>query len=342
LLPAPVPDIDNSDDFYFSNLSLLASILSGLSLVTNSVSRKMSNPTPQPPLSFNVRIIQHKDDPTEGQAPQEVGVDCSGQETKPADWRTAGAFIGDGNEPLGEQQLAQMIPIYENTAYGTPPEQTSKPNKLWLSDDPELTDTSEDKPTSPFQKYGWQPVTISIEPNKKKKHEKWKTKKRVLDIEEMETEQCPLWDPRVDSHKPKIVSYFKRSGNPVFGDSFAPPISFEFRGFTEALGLCCLATSDTAKQKRTIEWVLNQYGGLSADEHCVDAIKHTIRGKLKYQVRIQGVAAGLLCGKGKTGKYKQFPIDFVFEYNNIDPTTEMYEEVELVYYTNISVSVLEG
>lgn len=302
----------------------------------------MSNPAPSPPLSFKFRIIQHRDDPTEGQAPQEIGVDCTGREVKPADWVTAGAFIGDGLESLKEQDLAQMIPIYENTAYGTPPEQTSKPRNLWLKDDPELTDETQDKPTSPYQKYGWQPVSITIEPNKPKKHEKWKTKKKVLDIEEMETEQCPLWDPRVDSYKPKIVSYFKRSGNPIFGEDFAPPVTFEFRGFTEALGLCCLATSDRKKSKRTIDWVLQQYGGLSAEEHCVDAIKHTIRGKLKYEVRISGVAAGALRASGnKQILYKQFPIDFVFEYNNIDPKTEMSEDVELVYYTNIIVSKLE-
>lgn len=301
-------------------------------------SNSMSNPTPKPPVSFNVRIIQNKNDPDPGLTPQEVGIDAVGQEIKPADWDTLGAFIGDGTEPLTQEQLAKMIPIYENTAYGTAPHECSKPRRLWLKDDPEL----EKGTGSPYQKYGWQPVTISIEPNKKKKHEKWKTKKKILDIEEMETEQCPLWDPRVDFHKPKIISYFKRSGNPIFGDNFAPPVTFEFRGATELLGLCCLATHDRKQEKKTIDWVLHQYGGLSAEDHCVDAIKHTFRGKLKYQVRIAGVAVGDCRSPGAHHPtYKQFPVDFVFEYNNIEPSREFEETVELVYYTNITVSRLE-
>lgn len=300
----------------------------------------MSNPQEKPPISFNIRIIQHKDDPTCGQAPQELGIDSAGQERVPASWETLGAFAGY-DEPMEKSEILNMIPVYEMEAYSTPEHQTSHPKDIWIYDHEDLTDDDDSKPTSPYQKYGWQPVSIKIEPNKKKKHEKWKTKKRLLDIEEMETEQCPLWDPTVDYYKPKIVSEFKRSGNPIFGNSFAPPITFEFRGYTDALGLCCLAPNDRSVQKRTIDWVLYQHGGLAAEEYYVNAIKHTVRGKLKYNVIIEGVVAGDMSSRSST-KFKQFPIDFVFKYNGIEPNCEMYEEFELIYYTNITVSPLES
>lgn len=309
----------------------------------------MSNPTPKAPISFHFRIIQHKDDSTGNH--QEIGIDSDGQEETSANWRTLGAFVGDGQDSMKKDEFMRLIPIYETTAYGTAPEQTSKPRDLWLQDDAELTtnaknDDDDDDPTSPFQKYGWQPATITIEPNKKKKHEKWKTKKKVLDVEETETELCTLWDPRVTTNtnnnndKPKIISYFVRSGNPIFGQRFAPPVTFEFRGNIAALGLCCLTQNDSVLPKtQTIEWVLDQYGGVSSAKHCVHAIKHTVRGKLKYSVRISGTAVGDCRIRGsRTPLYRQFPIDFVLEYNGIPPTTEMYEDFELVYYTNISVS----
>ncbi len=299
----------------------------------------MSHPTPSPLISFHFRIIQHKDDATGNH--QEIGIDSTGQEVKSADWRTLGAFVDDGQDAMKKEELIRMIPIYETTAYGTVPEQTSKPRDLWLQDDPQLTNKNVDHPTSPYQKYGWQPVTISIEPNKKKKHEKWKTKKKVLDVEETETEHCILWDPRVTSTKAKIISYFVRSGNPIFGASFAPPVTFEFRGNIEGLGLCCLTTRDTVQQIQTIDWVFDQYGGISADKHCVNAIMHTVRGKLKYSVRLAGNAAGDCRKQGsRTALYRQFPVDFVFQHNGIEPITEMYEDFELVYYTNIVVCAL--
>eukprot|EP00934_Nitzschia_sp_Nitz4_P006985 Nitzschia sp. Nitz4//scaffold205_size38804//32867//33799//NITZ4_007650-RA/size38804-processed-gene-0.21-mRNA-1//-1//CDS//3329541531//6975//frame0 len=295
----------------------------------------MSTPQATPRISFVVKVIQHKDDPTGGQMPQEIGIECKGKETFPADWSILGSFIGDGKEPMSQEDLIRMIPIYEKKAYNTPSNQLSKPRKLWIRDDPDLSKQS----SSPYQKHGWQPVTVSIEPNERKKHEKWKTKKRALDIEEMETEQCHLWDPRVDYYKPKLVSYFKRTGLPMFKKGTEPPIKFEFRGFPEALGLCCLTKTDKKEEKKTIQWCLYQAGNVSEEDHCVSAIKHTIRGKLNYEVKVSGVAAGD-CRERETLMpfYRQFPVDFVLQHNDIESTTVMFEEIELVYYTNIKVS----
>lgn len=301
-----------------------------------------------PPISFHVRIIQHKDDPTAGQTPQEIGVDSVGKETRPADWDILGAFVNDKNgtehaHALTSEDLIRMIPTYEMNAYGTIESETSKPRNLYLQDHKDLTNPNVDYPTSPYQKHGWQPVSVIIEPNERKKHEKWKQKKRVLDIEEMETEQCPLWDPRVDFYKPKIISYFKRSGHPIFQKGMEPPVTFEFRGYPEALGLCCLAKDDKTAEKRTIQWVLHKFNGASEEDHCVNAIKHTIRGKLKYEVRVQGTAVGDCRATDRSNPlYRQFPVDFVLQHNDIESTTVLFEEIELVYYTHISVSKIDS
>lgn len=295
----------------------------------------MSRPTPSPAISFHFRIIRHKDGRnTDTMA---IAVDSRGKETKPADWRTLGVFVGDGQKSLEEEELAEMIPIYEMKAYGTDQGKTSRPRRLWLYDDAELTDKDADKPTSPYQKYGWQPVTISIEANEKKKHEKWKTKKKVLDVEETAVVKILLWDPSSgDDANTEFISYFLRSGNPIFGQSFAPPITFEFRGFTKALGLFTLPMNDTTPCKQSIHWVFKQHGKKSANHHYVEAVRHTIRAKLKYEVRVAGTAAGDCRARhSRALKYRQFPVDFVFEHNGISPVTEMYEDIELVYHTNI-------
>jgi hypothetical protein len=217
---------------------------------------------------------------------------------------------------------------------------TSLARKLWLRDDSGLTDDDEGEPiTKPYREYGWSPATISIEPNERKKHEKWKTKKKILHVEETKVERCVLWDPsKDDDTRIEFVAYFLRSGNPVFGQGFAPPITFEFRGFTEALGLCVLPTNDATPRRHTMDWVFKHHGAESPRNHLIAATRHTVRAKLKYEVRIAGVAAGD-CGErgSRTVKHRQFPIDFIFEHNGISPITEMYEDVELVYYTNIDV-----
>ena len=83
---------------------------------------------PYETICFNIRIIQNKNE--DGQTPQEIGVDATGEESKPADWDTLGAFSETGS--ITPEDLIRMIPIYENTAFGTAPSETSKPKKLWL------------------------------------------------------------------------------------------------------------------------------------------------------------------------------------------------------------------
>ena len=300
----------------------------------------MSHPTPSPPVSFHFRIIRHKNRGVEHGL--EIGVDCKGKEEKQADWRTLGTFIGDGQDSLTQQELIEMIPLYEMHAYQIAPEQTSRVRKLWLCEEPCVSDyvTDEDaRKAHPYKRYGWQPVTISIEPNERGKHEKWKSKKKILDIEVNDVKRCVLWDPRSDNEtNDHFISYFLRSGNPIFGQNFCPRVTFEFRGFTEALGLCTLPTNDTTSVLHTVVWVFRHYPNAIPKHHRIEAIKHTIRAKLKYQVRIAGVAVGdCRAGGSRTAMYRHFPVDFVFEHNGISPVTVMYEEIELVYYTNIEV-----
>ena len=269
-------------------------------------------------------------------------MDCKGKQEKPADWRTLGAFIGDGQDSLSQQELMKMIPIYEMHAYRTAPERTSRVRKLWLCAERFESDCDTDdgeKKTHPYEKYGWQPVTISIEPNERRNHEKWKSKKKILDIEVNEVERCVLWDPRSDEDvNTHFISFFLRSGNPIFGQDFSPPVTFEFRGYTDALGLFTLPTNDTTSTMRTMAWVFGHYPSAVPKHHQIEAIKHTVRAKLKYQVRIAGVAVGDCREEGsRTAKFRQFPVDYVFEDNGISPITEMYEDIELVYYTNIKV-----
>ena len=90
----------------------------------------MFHSAPSPPVSFHFRIIRHKNRGVEDAL--EIGVDCKGKQEKPADWRTLGAFIGDGQDSLSQQELMKMIPIYEMHAYRTAPERTSRVRKLWL------------------------------------------------------------------------------------------------------------------------------------------------------------------------------------------------------------------
>jgi len=308
----------------------------------------------------------------------EIGVDCHGRQKAPADWRTLGAFLRDGQDSLREQELIDMIPIYEMKAYNTKPEKTSRPSKMWLKEDPSLimryddsiqnkpydnyddyeynskdsTDSGDDddeveRKKSPYQRYGWQPVSIFIEPNERKKHEQWKLKKKVLDIQETEIQKCILWNPKrgdVNVHA-GFISFFLRSGNPIFGQNFAPPVTFEFRGFTDLLGLCSLPISESIPQKRTMNLVFKQQqqqnaGGDAAipNKHTIHAIRHVIRAKLKYSVQITGSAVGECPRKhSRTPSYRQFPVDFVYEHNGISAVTEMYEDIELQFYTNIEI-----
>lgn len=277
----------------------------------------------------------------------QTDVESSGKFSRKATWTDLSRFTG---EEINSDALREWILTYQKKCY---PSDASEPNHT-----PQISYIKDEKGETLYKDFGWKPIKLNLKPGTVDVKEQW-TKRVTLESFDLgfSTETDTILSK--EECDKEITSWLRKSdiaGHPLALEMLKsdPEISTEFRG-VDSITFGVFGNggpseieegSKVWKDVRTLRALLQdakfpkRKGGNSREAR-VDVVANEsyMKARVYYKAFFSNDVASDHKGKFRDKRYWRIPIKYLFEYNDVPNAQLLYEDIELRYFTDISLSM---
>ena len=278
-----------------------------------------------------------------------MNVDSSGKFKRKATWEDLSAFSG---LEVDSDLVKDWIYNYQKQNF---PDALEKPNfrpfKCFIYDEPK-------KGFTLFKDYGWNPVKLELKVGMA--DVKAKTTTKICLIESFEwDEMASKLAQNKNLHVTSTIKKSKLAGHPLALQVMksSSTIESDFQGF-ESEGLFITPTNPKSadevdeetgteiwKVSRALVDLLDGQDKPTKKEagwkYEVVAYEHTVKARIYYKAMFTGEVSTDHKEQYDGRRYWNFPLKYLLQYNDIQKQQLIYEDVEFIFYTGVSITDIE-
>ena len=278
-----------------------------------------------------------------------MNVDSSGKFKRKATWEDLSAFSG---LEVDSDLVKDWIYNYQKQNF---PDALEKPNfrpfKCFICDEPK-------KGFTLFKDYGWNPVKLELKVGMT--DVKAKTTTKICLIESFEWEEMASKLAQNENlHVTSTIKKTKLAGHPLALQMMksSSTIESDFQGF-ESEWLFITPTNPKSadeveeetgteiwKVSRALVDLLDGQDKPTKKEagwkYEVVAYEHTVKARIYYKAMFTGEVSTDHKEQYDGRRYWNFPLKYLLQYNDIQKQQLIYEDVEFIFYTGVSITDIE-